>query len=954
MMFSFPSFESSCVAILTAAVVAAPLSALCAGFSGVVSDETDGRPLLGATVSLHPVRMAGKTLGMATADDGSFDIENIPPGEYLVSISFVGYSTATIQLTFSSDSEQIRREIGLTPRAIDLHTISVTASRRPEKLNDAPAAVSVVGAETIQERTTLTPTDHVSNLPGVDMARTGLNQTNMVTRGFNNIFSTALLVLVDNRFARVPSLRYNAYNFIPTVDADIERIEMVSGPGSALYGPNSAAGVMHMITKSPFESEGTTVSLGGGERELMLGSFRHAGNVNNRVGYKFSGQYYEGLDWKHHEPSEPDQVAKFRPTPQGPDTVSGLVSNARDFKIKKLAGEARVDFLINENTSLIVNGGYNRGDGIELTGVSAAQAIDWAYTYFQTRFRYKDLFVQGYVNASDAGDTYLLNTGQLIVDRSRTWVAQVQHSYQPDERWSLTYGADGIFTRPNTDYTINGRNEDNDNVDEVGAYVQAEHRLSDHVKLLGAARVDDHNRLKDLVFSPRAAVVYQPDENNSLRFTYNRAYATPDINNLYLDIMQSYDPFGIGASFEPALGFRPDINVRVHGVPETGFHWRIDENGPLFRSPFAPLDPRELTTSDYIEFDDPVFTNVMWSAGRGAVRAGLQQRLTAAGLDPVTVGAMMAAVDSVTPASVAGVNNTMMTFNPDTRTFDPSDVSDIGDIDPLEPSFTQTFEIGYKGVLRDRLRFSVDAYRTKKHSFVGPLTVETPNVFLDPTTLGGYLGPQFLNNYMAEDPTTRATLDQLDNPSFGGNGNGTPVDELTTMFTSGAARIPFGTVSPEESLDPTDLLVTYRNFGDVTLYGVDLSFAYHLNRHWDIGGSYSYISKNFFAKDAEQVHDIYLNSPRNKFGLSLQYNSPKRQFEAQARLRYVDAFNMISPFIGSRVDSYVLVDLTSGIDLLADTRFTLTVQNVLDNRHIEFVGAPELGRLAIARVTQTI
>ena len=63
-----------------------------------------------------------------------------------------------------------------------------------------------------------------------------------------------------------------------------------SGPGSALYGPNSANGVMHILTKSPFGSEGTTVTLGSGERSVLTGALRHAGSFDDRIGYKISGK----------------------------------------------------------------------------------------------------------------------------------------------------------------------------------------------------------------------------------------------------------------------------------------------------------------------------------------------------------------------------------------------------------------------------------------------------------------------------------------------------------------------------------------------------------------------------------------------------------------------------------------------------------------------------------------
>jgi iron complex outermembrane receptor protein len=894
-------------------------------------------------VTVRPHTLSGRTFATAGNEDGTYEIRNLPPGDYYVTVSFVGYTVEVFNLRIVADTDVARQDARLAPKVIDLNTISVTASRRPEKINDAPASVSVTSSESIKERTALTPTDHVSGQPGVDMARTGLNQTNMVTRGFNNIFSSALLVLTDNRMAGVPSLSFNAYNFIPTSDLDIDRIEIVSGPGSALYGPNSAAGVMHIITKSPFESEGTTVSVGGGERELMLGSFRHAGSVNNRFGYKISGQYYGGLDWKHAEPSEPPQVTKFRPSPDGPVYIGGQVSNARNYRIRKLATDARFDFLISENTSLIVNGGYNRSSGIELTGLSAGQAINWGYSYVQARMRYKDLFVQGYMNASDAGDTYLLQTGQMIVDRSRVWVGQVQHNYQPTDRWSFTYGADAIFTRPNTDYTINGRNENNDNVNEIGAYLQAEHKLLDHIELIGAARVDDHSRLKDLVFSPRAALVYQPDEHNSLRFTFNQAYATPDNNNLCLDILSLSDPFHTG------------IDIRVQGVPETGFHWRTDDAGPMFRSQFSPLIGGN--PDDYYSLDmlSPQLTNAAWAAGVQLTRGGLISRLTTPtseggpGIDPATAAAIADAAVSVVPNTISSQGTVMRVLDLDSQQPIEVGAGYVEDIEALKPAITRTLELGYKGVLSDRIRFSVDAYRTNKHNFVGPLTIETPNVFMDidPNTLAAEIVPAVGAAYASADPVTQARLNLLDQDGDG------PVDELVTMFITGGASTALGTVTPEEAMNPTDVLVTYRNFGDIAFYGIDLAFAYHLNRHWEFGGTYSYISRNFFAKDADQLHDINLNTPRNKFGAFVQYSHPWRKLGAQSRVRYVDAFDMDTPFFGHRVDSYLLVDLNAGIDIASNTRFNLTVQNVLDNRHIEFVGAPKLGRLTIARITQT-
>lgn len=923
---------------------------------GHITDQVDQTEMVNAIITLSSPDPAVKSRSVVADENGNYMFTNVLPGQYSLKVSYVGYSTWFKRDIILNENEELMIDVSMIPTSVNLNAISVTASRRPEKLVDAPAAVSLVGNDEIEERSTLTPTEHVKGLPAVDVASTGLNQSNMVVRGFNNIFSGTLLVLTDNRIARVPSLRFNAYNFIPTVNEDVERIEIVSGPGSALYGPNSAAGVMHIISKSPFSSAGTDVSIGGGERDVVIGSFRHAGVVNENVAYKLSGQYYQGNDWEHNEPAEPDSITLFLPTSEGPNIISAKRDNKRDFDVEKIAMESRVDFHLNENTGIILNGGFNRNNSIELTGLGAGQAIDWTYYYGQARFTYKDLYIQGFVNASDAGDTYLLNTGQLIVDKSRLWVAQIQHRYAPTEKLSLTYGIDGLFTRPNTESTINGRNEDNDNINEIGGYVQADYQLNDYFKFVGAARLDDHNRLEDMVFSPRVGVVYQPDNNNNFRATYNTAYSTPDNNSLYLDLLSSKDPFGVGESFAPVFGFSPDIDIRVQGVPETGFHWNFDNSGnPYFRSSFGPI--AGLTNEDMISYNDPLFTNTMWAIGSGAVQSGFADQMNAlyqAGqVDSATAANMTAAVAGIAPATVSGVNNTLMTFNPDTRSFDATSISSLADIEPLKPTMTKTFELGYKGIIGDRLQLSVDVYRTEKDNFIGPLTIETPNVFLDPATLAPYLQGEITTNYANASPQEQAYLNQLDALQFGGNNNGTPIDELTAMYTSGAASIPFGTVTPEEMLNPDALLITYRNFGDVTYYGLDFGTAYHLNQNWNVGGTYSYVSKNFFAKNENQVHDIYLNAPRHKFGLFAKFNHQKSGFSSQARLRFVDGYDMNSPFFGSRVESFTVVDLNVAMDIIYSARLSLSIQNLFDNRHIEFVGAPEIGRLAILRLSSS-
>ena len=84
------------------------------------------------------------------------------------------------------------------------------------------------------------------------------------------------------------------------------------------------------------------------------------------------------------------------------------------------------------------------------------------------------------------------------------------------------------------------------------------------------------------------------------------------------------------------------------------------------------------------------------------------------------------------------------------------------------------------------------------------------------------------------------------------------MDELTALYTGGAAQIPYGTAAFQEQTDPTAVTLTYRNFGDIDLTGADLALTYYLNQNWTVGGRYSYVSDDFFPKSDTQPHDIAL------------------------------------------------------------------------------------------------
>ena len=239
-----------------------------------------------------------------------------------------------------------------------------------------------------------------------------------------------------------------------------------------------------------------------------------------------------------------------------------LIGN-RDLDIVRWGGELRADWRVNDELTTVFSGGLTRvGTGVELTGLGGAQAKDWTYSYVQARANWRRLFAQVYANMSDAGETYLLRNGTPITDRSKLYVAQVQHGLSLGERQDFTYGLDFIYTNPITEGTINGEYEDDDQTTEFGAYLQSETSLTDRLRLVLAGRVDTHSALPDAIFSPRAGLVFQPSETHAFRLTYNRAFSTPSSLNQFLDLGSVIPDPQLAA-----LGY----SLRVQGTGADGF-----------------------------------------------------------------------------------------------------------------------------------------------------------------------------------------------------------------------------------------------------------------------------------------------------------------------------------------------------------------------------------------------
>jgi outer membrane receptor for ferrienterochelin and colicins len=915
--------------------------------SGIVRDGETGEVLPGASVVLTFADEAGRpsndrnpparALGTAADLDGNFKMR-APGGLYRITVTFVGFDPHDAPLLLHEDT---RLEIRLVPGSFRINPVTVTASRRPQKLLDSPASVTVLDARRLESSNALTAADLLTDAPSVDVIKTGLNSSRVVVRGFNDNLASSLLTLIDNRIARAPAIRLTAMQLVPIPNGDMDRIEILSGPASALYGPNAANGVVHVVTKSPFDAQGTTFSLAGGEQSLRMGSFRHAAVLSSKWAYKLTAQYYSGTEFEYSSPAEEEARMAALVAGASADT---LRIGARDLGVNNLAFTGRVEGRLKPGLTLFLDGGISRGDNIEVTPTGAAQVKGARLGYVQARLQYKDLFVQAYGNLLNSGDSYFLRTGESFIDKSRLWVVQAQHFSRLGRRSRLTYGLDYFRTVPKNEGTVSGGYEDKDTSNETGAYLQSDTDLSARFALTMAGRADYHDRLGRVYFSPRAALVFKPRPQHNFRITYNRAFQTPKSNELFGDVLGARDVFGV-SGLGTVFGLSGRTDLRAQGM-FGGFHFSRGPGGlPQYRSPFSD------SPGEYIDLNDPAMTARMWDIARFASVSGLADNLVSTGLIPAEAAAgISAALEAVLPRSLGGVLNQLKTLDLGSQNFVA--VDGVDDLPTLSVTRTETLELGYKGLLGRSLIVGVDAYWSRIRDFVGPFFVGTPNVFLDAGTLNeALLGA--LPELLASSPDAAAALAALDAAPFFGGNNGTPVEEIAALVSTGVAgAIPFGTVSPVEAFDPTAVVLMRRSIGDISLYGVDLSVTQFLSKSLRIGGTYAWVSDDFFraagGATGVGVSDIALNAPRTKFGGFVAFDGAI--WGGGVRLRGAAGFPVRSDVYIGETEPYTLVDLSASYRVRRDSRLILTVQNLLDRRHRQFVDVAEIGRLAVLRL----
>ena len=177
-----------------------------------------------------------------------------------------------------------------------LSTEVTSVSKKTEKIANTAAAIFVITHEDILRSGSRTIPDLLRMVPGIHVASINANSWAITSRGFNGRFSNKLLVMIDGRTVYSPTFSGTYWDVQDTVLEDIERIEVIRGPGATIWGANAVNGVINIITKNSDQTQGLFASAAAGNKLRGEGNLRFGGSLGDKGTYRLFGKYFANDD----------------------------------------------------------------------------------------------------------------------------------------------------------------------------------------------------------------------------------------------------------------------------------------------------------------------------------------------------------------------------------------------------------------------------------------------------------------------------------------------------------------------------------------------------------------------------------------------------------------------------------------------------------------------------------
>ena len=950
--------------------------------SGSVSDNDNMTGIPGVNVVIE-----GTSVGTVTDFDGNFVLNSNQAPPFNLVISYVGYSAQTVSVTSSGQDINVSLSAGH-----NLEEVVISAGRREQKILEAPASISVISARTIENSPAVTdPMRLLANIPGVQVQQQTANTLNVEMRAGSGVFGTSTFLVKDNRYLVTPSAGLFQSYQAGLSNLDIATVEIVRGPAGVLYGPGVTSGVVHFRTKSPIDYEGNSMSVWAGEMAAIGTEIRIAkANDDKTFGWKINAKVSTGDDFVYD--NEAAITAKtampFATQVRQPQVSNKMVDPVASLSGRVLLNTADLDkdgdgnMLINDysnmtfdahlewrpsdNTSYKVAGGLNNGRGafFNSQGVGYTQGTSvWAQAQASVGGFYAQAFLDSNNGGKDSEPTFLYATGLRTVAKRQAIQLQLQYSFDMpwlfDSEW--TAGWDYNNTYSDSEYTLYGRNDDDDDYIINGFYGQGTLHMSDKMDLVVAGRYDSVNFISTGAFAPSATLVYKASPKSTWRVGYKKTLTANTALNQYIDF--------------PVAALAPGI-LDVWLVGQNSNHQFGDPASQMIELAGLGISIPSSSASGGLPLAIP------YGAVAGASLAGLYA--AAPSLQPLL------APFFATYQGPSGGSGSLSPYN----LFNGLPMPSSDDTYGARFGSVSNFELGWTGVIGDRLKLSADIYTYENKGFtyfqaIGQTFAlvgsDIPNdlasavmaditpyatAVLTQVTTAAYQGLAAAYGYpfsvVASGALAAAGIPSLANSiagavaqTVGGVGGAFVAGGQGFVGQLGPLFAALGTV--ESSAVPgndgvTHIPAGYRTYGDAVRshWGGDVSMDYFVNSDVRLWANASWLSQNEWTPGEDDDDDLpyysSLNTPKFKWRLGMDYTPPSG-FNMAVSFMHDDKFHSEQGFFTGMVETKNLIDLNLGYKFSPNMRFDISAQNLTNNPYSAFPNMPLIKRRVIGKVT---